>query len=101
MVLWLILKHNSILIPAGAKRLICFFGSTLGNLSRKDARIFFSDLGKSMQSGDMILLGVDMVKNRDVLDKAYNDSQNVTAAFNRNILKLRSTKLPSANFDPD
>ena len=88
------------MIPAGAKRLICFFGSTLGNLSRKDARIFFSDLGKSMQSGDMILLGVDMVKNRNVLDKAYNDSQNVTAAFNRNILNSVN-KIVSANFDPD
>ncbi len=88
------------LIPAEAKRLICFFGSTIGNLSRIEALKFFSGLGKAMHPGDMVLLGVDMVKDGGVLDKAYNDSKNVTAAFNRNILNTVN-KIAGTNFDPD
>lgn len=76
------------MIPRCGRRLFCFFGSTLGNFSREGSRQFFSDLGKIMAPGDMFLLGVDMVKSRDVLDNAYNDSQQVTAAFNRNILNV-------------
>lgn len=88
------------LIPGGVKRLICFFGSTIGNLSRKESMKFFSVLGRTMRSGDMLLLGVDMVKNKETLDKAYNDSQNVTAEFNRNILNVVN-KMVGTNFDPE
>ncbi|NOR15917.1 MAG: L-histidine N(alpha)-methyltransferase [Candidatus Aminicenantes bacterium] len=88
------------LIPGGAKRLVCFFGSTIGNLSRKESLNFFSDLGKAMQLDDMILLGVDMVKSKDVLDKAYNDSKNVTAEFNRNILNAVNN-LVGTDFDQE
>jgi len=88
------------LIPVGAKRLICFFGSTVGNLSRKESMNFFSDLGRTMQSDDILLLGVDMVKSKDALENAYNDSKNITAKFNRNILNVIN-KHVGTNFNPD
>jgi L-histidine N-alpha-methyltransferase len=76
------------LIPKGLRRFICFLGSTVGNLSKRDAVGFFRNLGDAMRPGDMLLLGADMVKSRDVLEKAYNDSEGVTAEFNLNILNV-------------
>ncbi len=66
--------------------LFCFFGSTLGNFEPFQRREFFHNLGASMQKGDMLLLGVDMVKDVGITENAYNDRQGVTAAFNKNIL---------------
>jgi L-histidine N-alpha-methyltransferase len=48
----------------------------------------------------MLLLGLDMVKSKDILEKAYNDSRNVTEKFNKNILKVVN-KFVNTNFDPD
>jgi L-histidine N-alpha-methyltransferase len=76
------------LIPNGARRFFCFLGSTVGNLLREDAIWLLHNLGEAMRYGDMLLLGVDMVKNRDVLENAYNDGEGVTADFNRNILNV-------------
>lgn len=88
------------LIPAGSKRLFCFFGSTIGNLTRDQALQFISDLSEIMQSGDILLLGVDMVKSQDILENAYNDSRNVTAIFNRNILNVVNS-LIATDFEPN
>jgi L-histidine N-alpha-methyltransferase len=88
------------LIPEGIKRLICFFGSTVGNLSRKECLKFMADLGRIMPSGGMLLLGVDMVKGRDVLENAYNDRKKITEKFNRNILNVINN-LVGTDFTPD
>jgi L-histidine N-alpha-methyltransferase len=88
------------LIPAGAKRLFCFFGSTIGNLTRDQAMQFINNLSDLMKAGDMLLLGVDMVKRKDILENAYNDSKNVTADFNRNILNVVNGFL-ATDFKPD
>lgn len=80
-------------IPARAKRLFCFFGSTIGNLSREQAVQFFSRLSEIMQPEDRFLLGVDRVKSKDILEKAYNDSRDVTAKFNRNILNVVNSRI--------
>ncbi len=76
------------LIPKGRKRLFCFLGSTLGNLTHTQSRHFFKTIGSLMQSGDLFILGVDMVKDIDVLEKAYNDNQKITVQFNQNILNV-------------
>ncbi|MFO8000952.1 MAG: L-histidine N(alpha)-methyltransferase [Marinilabilia sp.] len=81
------LKHLKF-FPARADRLVCFFGSTLGNLERKDAQQFLINVAGLMEPGDHFLLGLDMVKDREILEAAYNDKQGVTAAFNQNILNV-------------
>ncbi|MEZ4599644.1 MAG: L-histidine N(alpha)-methyltransferase [Syntrophotaleaceae bacterium] len=86
-------------VPNGRNRLFCFLGGTLGNLSWEQNRQFFEDLGRVMQAEDALLLGVDMVKPVDILEKAYNDSQGVTAAFNRNILNVIN-RLVGTDFEP-
>lgn len=73
-------------LPGKDQRLVCFFGSTIGNLSREQAIEFLSGLSEMMHGGDSLLVGFDMVKEIDILEAAYNDSQGITATFNRNIL---------------
>lgn len=75
-------------IPAQRRRFFCFFGSTIGNLTEVQAMKFMTDLGKVMKNNDRLLLGVDMVKDIEIIEKAYNDSQGITAEFNKNILKV-------------
>ncbi|MFO8001751.1 MAG: L-histidine N(alpha)-methyltransferase [Marinilabilia sp.] len=93
------LKHLKF-FPARADRLVCFFGSTLGNLERKDAQQFLINVADLMDPGDHFLLGLDMVKDREVLEAAYNDKQGVTAAFNQNILN-GVNQYAGTDFDPD
>lgn len=67
-------------------RMICFLGSTLGNLTPQECDRFFSQVTDALHLGEYFLLGVDLQKSKQVLEAAYNDSQGVTAAFNLNML---------------
>ncbi|WP_340820256.1 L-histidine N(alpha)-methyltransferase [Methanolobus sp. WCC4] len=87
-------------IPGDRKRFFCFFGSTIGNLSEAKAMEFMGNLGEVMNDEDRLILGMDMVKDIDVIERAYNDSQGVTAEFNKNILNVTNDNL-GTNFDPD
>lgn len=68
-------------------RMICFLGSTLGNLNHKECQNFFAELTQALQPGEYLLLGVDLQKSIQQLEAAYNDSQGVTAEFNLNMLR--------------
>ena len=88
------------LLPPGQRRLIAFLGGTIGNLHPSRRAEFFAELRSLLGPSDHLLLGVDLVKDVEVLEAAYNDSQGVTAEFNRNILRAINHRL-GANFDPD
>jgi L-histidine N-alpha-methyltransferase len=75
-------------LPKIKNRLFCFLGSTIGNFTPDERLSFMQGLGNEMESGDHLLLGLDMVKDTQVLHSAYNDSQELTAAFNKNILNV-------------
>ncbi len=81
-------------------RLIAFLGGTIGNLDAEQRRRFFAGLRAALDDGDAFLLGADLVKDPDVLVRAYDDSQGVTAAFNKNVLHVLNREL-DADFDPD
>jgi L-histidine N-alpha-methyltransferase len=87
-------------IPLREKRLFCFLGSTLGNLTENQRSELFAGLGNLMHDNDVFLLGIDMVKPKNILEQAYNDSAKVTAEFNRNILNVINS-LIGTNFDPN
>jgi L-histidine N-alpha-methyltransferase len=80
------------------KHVVFFPGSTIGNFESLDARRFLSKLANTVGGGGGLLIGVDLVKDRQVLLDAYNDSQEVTADFNLNILKRLNREL-SCDFD--
>jgi dimethylhistidine N-methyltransferase/ergothioneine biosynthesis protein EgtC len=86
--------------PSGGPRLIAFLGSTIGNLGPEQRDAFFSGLRAAMDERDAFLLGADLVKDAGVLWRAYNDSQGVTAAFNKNVLQVLNREL-DADFDLD
>ena len=81
------MKHLSVL-PNEGNRLICFFGSTFGNLTGKQGAAFLKDIRSIMKPGDRFLIGLDMVKDIAVIEAAYNDKQGITAEFNKNILSV-------------
>jgi len=87
-------------VPSEGRRLIAFLGSTIGNLTPDQRSRFLFDLDCMMAHGDRLLLGTDLVKDRARLLAAYDDSQGVTAAFNRNVLHVLNREL-HASFDPD
>lgn len=87
-------------LPGRGSRLFLFLGSTIGNLKPDEAGELIRSLGAVMTGDDRLVLGMDMVKDRQVLERAYNDSRGVTAEFNRNILRVANVHL-DADFDPD
>jgi len=67
-------------------RLILFLGSNIGNLTQAGAVDFLSRLQRRLGAEDRLLVGIDLVKERHILEAAYNDALGITAAFNRNVL---------------
>ncbi len=87
-------------IPAGRRRLFAFLGGTIGNLYPEQRALFLRRIRRIMEPADRLLIGTDLVKDRAVLEAAYNDSAGVTAEFNRNVLRVVNSGL-GADFDPD
>jgi L-histidine N-alpha-methyltransferase len=87
-------------VPAGQRRLFAFLGGTIGNLFPDERTEFLARLRELMVPDDRLLIGTDLVKDRSVLEAAYNDSQGVTAEFNRNVLRVVNDGL-GANFAPE
>jgi L-histidine N-alpha-methyltransferase len=85
--------------PPAARRLVAFLGSTIGNFEPAEAVRFLRALAAQLTPGDRLLLGMDLVKDRAVLERAYNDAQGLTAAFNRNVLAVINRTL-GGTFDP-
>lgn len=92
--------HQKIWVPDSCNKLFCFFGSTIGNMNISEIKEFMELLGSEMETGDSLLLGMDMVKDLDVLEKAYNDEKGITAEFNINILNVLNN-LVGTNFNPE
>lgn len=73
--------------------LILFLGSSFGNFSPADGKIFIEKINSTMKPGDLFLIGLDLVKNSQILESAYNDAQGITAAFNLNVLSRINDEL--------
>jgi L-histidine Nalpha-methyltransferase len=79
-------------------RMLCFLGSTLGNLNDEECDLFFNRIATALNKGEYFLLGVDLQKPTEVLEAAYNDAQGITAKFNLNILRHLNHRF-DGNFD--
>ncbi|MBA4718257.1 MAG: L-histidine N(alpha)-methyltransferase [Nitrosopumilus sp.] len=75
------------------KNLIIFLGSSFGNFSPNDGFKFLKKINSTMKPGDLFLIGLDLVKDKQILESAYDDSQGVTAEFNLNILSRINDEL--------
>jgi L-histidine N-alpha-methyltransferase len=84
----------------GERRLVLYIGSSIGNFEPREAEQLLECVRGSLQPGDALLLGVDLVKEDSILVPAYDDAAGVTAAFNRNVL-VRLNRELGADFDAD
>jgi dimethylhistidine N-methyltransferase len=70
----------------GPARLVAWLGSNVGNFDREGAAAFLRNVRAALAPADRLLVGVDLRKERRVLEAAYDDAQGVTARFNLNLL---------------
>ena len=80
------------------KNLIIFLGSSFGNFPLVEGSHFLKKINSTMKRGDLFLIGLDLVKNKKILESAYNDSEGITARFNLNLLSRINNEL-DADFD--
>jgi L-histidine Nalpha-methyltransferase len=78
---------------AGGKRVGFFPGSTIGNFEPDAAVAFLANYARVLGPGGEMLIGVDLKKDTDILESAYNDRAGVTAAFNLNLLERVNREL--------
>jgi dimethylhistidine N-methyltransferase len=82
----------------GQTALALLVGSTIGNFDRAEADVFLSAVRAELRPGDHLLIGADLVKDKEQLILAYDDPAGVTTAFNKNIL-CRVNRELGADFD--
>ncbi len=85
-------------LPNAGRRLVALLGGTIGNFTLPERRAFLAEIAAMSDVGETLLLGADLVKDRDRLLAAYDDAAGVTAAFNRNVLHVINRRL-DADFD--
>jgi L-histidine N-alpha-methyltransferase len=85
-------------IPVTGPRVIAFLGGTIGNFEPQQRSGFLHRVANLLGPDDRFLLGTDLVKEPARLEAAYNDSEGVTAAFNKNVLAVLNREL-GADFD--
>lgn len=83
-------------VPHTGDRLIAFLGGTLGNFYPSERARFLAAVAASLDCGEWLLLGVDLLKDRDRIMAAYNDDTGVSARFNANVLNVLNDR-----FDAD
>lgn len=86
--------------PQGMRRVAFFPGSSIGNFELDNAVQFLGNIAELVQKEGSLLIGVDLQKDPDILNAAYNDTQGTTAAFNLNLLTRINREL-GADFQLD
>jgi L-histidine N-alpha-methyltransferase len=87
-------------VPVGGPRVIALLGGTIGNFAPHQRAGFLRRISNLLGPEDRFLLGTDLVKDPAVLEAAYDDSEGVTAEFNKNVLAVLNREL-GADFDLD
>jgi L-histidine N-alpha-methyltransferase len=84
------------LIRCASPAMVIFLGSTIGNFTPAEEQLFWSDISQNMQVGDHFLLGVDLVKDIDLIEAAYNDQNGITEQFTKNYFVRMNRELGTA-----
>ncbi len=83
---------------AGKKKTFFYPGSSIGNFTPDQVSSFFENIASICDGSGGLLVGVDLVKDSDILQRAYDDSLGITAAFNLNVLK-HVNRIIGSDFD--
>ena len=84
----------------GIRRIAYYPGSTIGNFTKDEAGDFIALISELIGKNGGLLIGFDLIKDRETLIAAYDDEKGITAQFNKNILTRINREL-DANFNPD
>ena len=84
------------LLAEFAPTMLLFLGSTIGNMDHSESVAFWRRVCAAMPSGSFVLLGVDLMKDVDLLKAAYNDAGGVTARFTKNLFVRMNRELGAA-----
>jgi len=84
----------------GSPRIVGLLGGTIGNFPPGTRRRLLREMCRLLGPADRLLLGTDLVKDPAVIEAAYDDSEGITAEFNRNILHVINRQL-DADFTPE
>lgn len=82
------------------EKVVFYPGSTIGNYNPKEALEFLKHIRNLVGQGGGLLVGVDLQKDKPILDAAYNDEQGITALFNLNVLN-HANKLLDGDINPE
>jgi L-histidine N-alpha-methyltransferase len=93
-------RHLGEVPEALGPRIVAFLGGTIGNFAPGSRRRVLREIARLLGPDDHLLLGTDLVKDPVVLQAAYDDTQGVTAEFNRNVLRVLNREL-DADFEPE
>ncbi len=74
-------------------KVILFIGSNLGNMQDEIAKSFLNKIAQNLKRNEKLLLGVDLIKSKDIVLPAYNDAGGITRDFNLNLLKRINREL--------
>lgn len=94
------LQLDETILPPRGKRVVYFPGSTIGNFTPEQAQVFLEQIAGLLGDGGALLIGVDLKKERSILEAAYNDRRGITARFNLNVLARMNREL-DADFQLD
>src|SRR5437870_12068840 len=83
-----------------ARNVVYFPGSTIGNFEPNEAMEFLRRIANICRENGGLLIGVDLKKDQDVIEAAYNDRAGITAQFNLNLLAHMNREV-GADFDLD
>ena len=89
------LESISKIIKDNSQKIGFFPGSTIGNFSENDAKKLLIGFKKILGKDSFLIIGVDLRKDKKIMEKAYNDSKGITAKFNKNILNGINNKIGS------
>ena len=73
-------------IQTDQQNLITWLGSSIGNFDKSEVTTLLQHIQGIMLPNDRFLIGIDLQKDKTILENAYNDAQGVTAEFNLNLL---------------
>ncbi len=93
-------RHLHRIPEAEGPRIVALLGGTIGNFPPGTRRALLRDIAGLIGPDDHLLIGTDLVKDPGVIEAAYDDSEGVTAEFNRNVLHVVNREL-DADFVPD
>jgi L-histidine Nalpha-methyltransferase len=84
----------------GGNRIVALLGGTIGNFPPGTRRNVLAKIATLLGPGCRLLLGTDLVKDRHIIEAAYNDAAGITAEFNRNLLYVLNREL-HGDFQPE